>query len=281
MTKTTSSKQSELVALRGKWFKERTRLYDRETGLPTVAVLVDDLRGWLEERGSLSVLVFRPSSEGQVEEVWGWEAYDDLLLDFVRRLKAFQTDGIVPQGTFCLPNVRSDEIILFVSPEGGAAMEGPAALGQKAAELDQLIRGYLAERADLSARFRSFVGLGPHHEGPQAPRRATGVPRGAGGARPGHAADRPPGNPGRRAAPGRHLPARHPARLPAGLRPGDGQHDRHGGALPRPAGQRIRERRNALLARRAHGASRAARACLPAALARGGGQRAQPAGRSS
>ncbi len=60
----------------------------------------------LEERGSLSVLVFRPSSEGHVEEVWGWEAYDDLLLDFVRRLKAFQTDGIVPAGHL-LPAVRA------------------------------------------------------------------------------------------------------------------------------------------------------------------------------
>jgi EAL domain-containing protein (putative c-di-GMP-specific phosphodiesterase class I)/GGDEF domain-containing protein len=151
-------KQSELVALRGKWFKERTRLYDRETGLPTVAVLVDDLKAMLEERGTLSVLVFRPSSEGQVEEVWGWEAYDDLLLDFVRRLKAFQTDGIVPMGTFCVPYVRSDEIILFVNGDGGGIPEGPATLGTKAAELDQLIRGYLAERADLNARIRTFVG---------------------------------------------------------------------------------------------------------------------------
>ena len=101
-------KQSELVALRGKWFKERTRLYDRETGLPTVAVLVDDLRNQLAERGSISVLVFRPSSEGHVEEVWGWEAYDDLLLDFVRRrfvtyewrwIKGELSDG---KGGFCL-----------------------------------------------------------------------------------------------------------------------------------------------------------------------------------
>jgi len=120
---------------------------------------MDDLRVQLEERGSLAVLVFRPSSEGHVEEVWGWEAYDDLLLDFVRRLKAFQTDGIVPMGTFCLPFVRSDEIILFISPDGGVVGGGgPTALGQKAVELDQLIRGYLAERADVSARFRSFVG---------------------------------------------------------------------------------------------------------------------------
>ena len=59
-----------------------------------------------------------------VEEVWGWEAYDDLLLDFVRRLKAFQTDGIVPGGTFCLPYVRSDEIILFINPDGGGLLDG-------------------------------------------------------------------------------------------------------------------------------------------------------------
>src|SRR5207237_10076569 len=78
--------------------------------------------------------------------------------DFVRRLKAFQTDGIVPGGTFCLPFVRSDEIILFVTAEGSGLVDGPTALGQKAAELDQLIRGHLAERADVPARFRSFVG---------------------------------------------------------------------------------------------------------------------------
>jgi len=152
-------RESEFVTLRGKWQKERTRLYDRDTGLPTIATLTEDLGKELVNRGSLAVLIFRPGSEGRVEEVWGWEAYDDLLLDFVRRLKAFQTDGIVPTGTFCLPYVRSDEIILMVEP-GSHLLEEQGALEQKAAELDQLIRGYLAERADLSGRFRSFVGAG-------------------------------------------------------------------------------------------------------------------------
>src|SRR5512132_4433062 len=146
----TKGRESEFVALRSKWQKERTRLYDRDTGLPTVATLTDDLGKELQAQGSLAVFIFRPGSEGSVEQVWGWEAYDDLLLDFVRRLKAFQTDGIVPMGTFCLPFVRSDEIILFISPDGGViGGGGPTALGQKAVELDQLIRGYLAERADV------------------------------------------------------------------------------------------------------------------------------------
>ncbi len=156
---TTKGKESEFVALRGKWQKERTRLYDRDTGLPTVATLTEDLGKELQARGSLGILIFRPGSEGRVEEVWGWEAYDDLLLDFVRRLKAFQSDGIVPPGTFCLPYVRSDEVIMVVEP-GATLLEVPGALEQKASELDQLIRGYLAERADLSGRFRSFVGAG-------------------------------------------------------------------------------------------------------------------------
>ena len=153
------ARESEFVALRGKWQKERTRLYDRDTGLPTIATLTEDLAKELQARSSLAVLIFRPGSEGRVEEVWGWEAYDDLLLDFVRRLKAFQTDGIVPVGSFCLPYVRSDEIILMLEP-GTRLLEEAGALEQKAAELDQLIRGYLAERADLSGRFRSFVGAG-------------------------------------------------------------------------------------------------------------------------
>src|SRR5215467_9643310 len=101
-------RESEFVALRGKWLKERTRLYDRDTGLPTIATLTDDIGKQVQQHGSLAVLIFRPGSDGKVEQVWGYEAYDDLLLDFVRRLKAFQADGIVPNGTFCLPYVRSD-----------------------------------------------------------------------------------------------------------------------------------------------------------------------------
>ena len=156
---TTKGRESEFVALRGKWQKERTRLYDRDTGLPTIATLTEDLGKELHSRGSLAVLIFRPGSEGKVEQVWGWEAYDDMLLDFVRRLKGFQADGIVPPGAFCLPYVRSDEIILMVEP-GSGLLDQPGRLEQKASELDQLIRGYLAERADLSGRFRSFVGAG-------------------------------------------------------------------------------------------------------------------------
>ena len=162
MTKPASS---ELVALRGKWQKERSRLYDRDTGLPTVAAVMDDLVAQLHDRASLSILAFCPGSEGRVEEVWGWKAYDDMLLDFVRRIKAFQSDGIVPAGTLCLPQVTSDEVLLVLGPaEGSLSLR---ALEQTATELDQLIRGYLAERADLSGRFRSFVGASRVHDDPR------------------------------------------------------------------------------------------------------------------
>ena len=150
---------SELVAIRGKWQKEGTRLYDRDTGLPTVAAVMEDFTSQLRETGALSILSFCPGSEGRVEEVWGWQAYDDLMLDFVRRLKAFQADGILPSGTFCLPHVSSDEVLLVLAPDSDVP-QALGALEQKAGELDQLIRGYLAMRADLPGRFRSFVGAG-------------------------------------------------------------------------------------------------------------------------
>jgi EAL domain-containing protein (putative c-di-GMP-specific phosphodiesterase class I) len=153
----TARKENELYALRGRWQKERSRLYDQDTGLPTLGALTEDLGRELRALGSLAVLVFRPGSDGRVEQVWGWEAYDDLFLDFVRRLKAFQSDGVVPPGSLCVPHVRSDEVLLFVEP-GAGLVENPGALEQKAGDLDQLIRGYLAEKAEVSGRFRSFVG---------------------------------------------------------------------------------------------------------------------------
>jgi EAL domain-containing protein (putative c-di-GMP-specific phosphodiesterase class I) len=153
----TARKENELYALRGRWQKERSRLYDPDTGLPTLGALTEDLGQQLRALGSLAVLVFRPGSDGRIEQVWGWEAYDDLLLDFVRRLKAFQSDGVVPPGSLCVPYVRSDEILLFVEP-GAGLVENPGALEQKAGDLDQLIGGYLAGKAEVSGRFRSFVG---------------------------------------------------------------------------------------------------------------------------
>ena len=153
----TDRKENELYTLRGRWQKERSRLYDQDTGLPTLGAVMEGLGQQLRALGSLAVLVFRPGSDGRVEQVWGWEAYDDLLLDFVRRLKAFQSDGIVPPGSLCVTHVRSDEILLFVEP-GAGIVENPGALEQKAGDLDQLIRGYLAEKAEVSGRFRTFVG---------------------------------------------------------------------------------------------------------------------------
>jgi EAL domain-containing protein (putative c-di-GMP-specific phosphodiesterase class I)/GGDEF domain-containing protein len=153
----TARKENELYALRGRWQKERSRLYDPDTGLPTLGALTEDLGRELRALGSLAVLVFRPGSDGRVEQVWGWEAYDDLLLDFVRRLKAYQSDGIVPPGSLCVPHVRSDEILLFVEP-GAGLVENPGALEQKAGDLEQLIQGYLAGKAEVSGRFHSFVG---------------------------------------------------------------------------------------------------------------------------
>ena len=83
---TAPRKGNELYALRGRWQKERSRLYDQDTGLPTIGALVEDVGRQLRSLGSLAVLVFRPGSDGRIEQVWGWEAYDDLLLDFVRKI---------------------------------------------------------------------------------------------------------------------------------------------------------------------------------------------------
>ena len=119
----TKGRESEFVALRSKWQKERTRLYDRDTGLPTVATLTDDLGRELQTRGSLAVFIFRPGSEGSVEQVWGWEAYDDLCsISCVgskpsrqtalsrRALSVFPTSGPTKSSSWSTPRGRRSRI---------------------------------------------------------------------------------------------------------------------------------------------------------------------------
>lgn len=153
----------ELGRLRAEWLQYRSRLHDPDTGLPTLASAIDDLRRQLEEGTTLGVFFLSLNAERQVEEVWGWQAYDRLVSDFIQTLKADRGRGRVPDGLLCVPAVRSDEVFLFVplsetSQNGGTSV---AALDEKASDLDAYVREFLAPRLPAGDRFRSYVGGAP------------------------------------------------------------------------------------------------------------------------
>ena len=151
-------REEDARRLRAEWLQLRARLHDTDSDLPTLAGIVDDLRRQLEEGSPLGVFTLSLHAEQQLEESWGWQAYDRLVVDFIRALKADRGGGRVPDGMLCLPAVRSDEVFLFVRLDPDPAGKLDSELSERARQLDAYVREFLAHRLPNSERFRSYVG---------------------------------------------------------------------------------------------------------------------------
>ena len=150
----------DTASMRAEWLQNRARLHDVVTGLPTLSAVVDQVRRHLEDHGSIALLAFSLATERQVEETWGWQLYDDLIRDFVAGLRSRAEESDVPAGIFCVPGVRSDEILCFVPtrPRNGSDQAPHEWLGALASRMDAFVSSFLAERLTSIDSYSSHVG---------------------------------------------------------------------------------------------------------------------------
>jgi hypothetical protein len=139
------SEAEDAASLRAEWLQDRSRLFDRDLNLPALPSVIDDVRRMLEDGVSLALFTFTLNAERQVEEIWGFQAYDKLIADFVKDLRGLSDGGLVPAGILCVPAVRSDEILSFI-PLGAGNEQGTAAqqfLQMLSNELESFVRKFL------------------------------------------------------------------------------------------------------------------------------------------
>ena len=107
--------------LRTQLLRYRASLFDPDTGLPTLPVVLDDVRRMLEVRDEIPVLLVRLEQERDLERVYGWERFDRTL----RRVAAFLADrletGSRRSGLLCQEVVRGDTFLVFVHDPGRAS----------------------------------------------------------------------------------------------------------------------------------------------------------------
>ncbi len=124
--------ESEYFRLRAEWLRFKNHVVDSNTGLPTLAAALDDVRRLMEERGTLGLVYLDLGAEGHVEPVHGWQAFDELLKAFARTLVALRERGdLGPRDIIAVMSVRSDKFLVFVrggdgSPFDAEAMQGRA-----------------------------------------------------------------------------------------------------------------------------------------------------------
>ncbi len=148
------------ASMRAEWLQSRARLHDLATGLPTLPAVVDDVRRQLEDHGSIALLAFALATERQVEETWGWQFYDDLIRDFVAGLRGEAERGSLASGLFCVPAVRSDEVLCFVPTQArnGSSLPPHEWLSGLAARMDGFVASFLTERLTSVDKYSSHVG---------------------------------------------------------------------------------------------------------------------------
>ena len=103
------------IELQTRLLQYRAGLFDPETGLPTLPVVLDRLRKMLDERGSLQVLLVRIEHEQHLERIVGWERYDALLVNMARHLSGLLESTAQTGSLLCQESVRGDIFLVFLA----------------------------------------------------------------------------------------------------------------------------------------------------------------------
>jgi len=93
----------------------RASLYDPDTHLPTLPVVIDQVRRMLDERDSVQVQLVRIEQERNLESMVGWERYDALLRLVAERLREILRQKIRGVNVLCQDHVRGDFFIVFLA----------------------------------------------------------------------------------------------------------------------------------------------------------------------
>lgn len=102
------------VGLRTEWLRARSRLFDADIGMPTVAALVDEVRRWLDERGALGVLYFELAGDSGLESRRGWQTLDARIRAFAAALTGQRGAGILEgDAPIGIRGVRSEAFVAF------------------------------------------------------------------------------------------------------------------------------------------------------------------------
>ena len=111
---------------RTEYLRLRSALFDRATGLPAVPVLFDRLRGWLDTRRRIGLLLIEIDHLRFVESLYGWQVLDRVLARVAGELAAALGEEIPTGSEVALSGVAGDRFAVFVPdrPDGGE-VDGP------------------------------------------------------------------------------------------------------------------------------------------------------------
>jgi EAL domain-containing protein (putative c-di-GMP-specific phosphodiesterase class I) len=103
----------DVIALQTELLQCRASLYDPDTKLPTLPVVMDRVRKLLDEGDAVEVYLVRIEQEHTLEGIVGWERYDLLLRRLAETLRSAVDGAAGRRVVLCQESVRGDMFLLF------------------------------------------------------------------------------------------------------------------------------------------------------------------------
>jgi EAL domain-containing protein (putative c-di-GMP-specific phosphodiesterase class I)/GGDEF domain-containing protein len=135
-------------------------LYDALTGLPTLPVMIERMRGVIKERGELVVLYVNFVRYTKIEEIYGWEKLDEVLETTATAVRAFLDESAHRATRMMVSFTNDDDFIFFHVPGEGI----PAASDRDITDLARRLQLHVGARIeeahgeDIASLFDIYVG---------------------------------------------------------------------------------------------------------------------------
>ena len=111
--------KTDYFVLRAEWLRYKSNLFDKNTSLPTLPIVLDDARKMLEEHGTIGLLLIDFGKQKSFETTYGWQTYDEVLQDVAQVLEESRNELLNERDFIAISHIRGDEFILFLNPPPG------------------------------------------------------------------------------------------------------------------------------------------------------------------
>ena len=119
-------------------FRKKSLLYDAVTQLPAMTVVLEALRDRLLDRRRMGVLTIDVEKYSHVEDAYGWEVFDELILETARTLKRLVGTLFASEDIVAISRPAGAEFLVFTAIESGDDDGG--LLERKARQTEETLR---------------------------------------------------------------------------------------------------------------------------------------------
>lgn len=135
-------------------------LYDSVTDLPTVPLLLKEMRGLLKDRENLGILSVSLVQKDRIEQLFGWKAFDDLIRQLALVLISIKNEALRREDLVSEVMVSGNAFVVVLSPPRRKDMITYQDLDMVRQRVQRRLRQHLREKLpkEISERFGLYVG---------------------------------------------------------------------------------------------------------------------------